>query len=132
LGDAAWRRGIAVVPPFQENHVFTGTFAFNLLMGCDWPIQPGDRQRASVICRELGLDALLARMPAGAQQQLGETGWQLSQGERSRLFIARGLLQRPEVLIIDEGLSQLDPASRQRTLSCILAHAPSVVLVGHD
>jgi hypothetical protein len=36
---------------------------------------------------------LLERMPAGIQQTIGDTGWQLSQGERSRVFLARALLQ---------------------------------------
>ena len=43
----------------------------------------------------LGLDALLERMPAGMMQMVGEGGWALSQGEKARLFIARGILQAP-------------------------------------
>lgn len=48
-------------------------------------------------------------MPAGLQQILGETGWQLSHGERSRLFIARALLQGPDVMVLDESFGALDP-----------------------
>ena len=59
---------------------------------------PGRRRRedvaeAEAICRELDLGPLLARMPSGLEQLVGESGWQLSHGERSRLFIARSLLQ---------------------------------------
>jgi ABC-type cobalamin/Fe3+-siderophores transport system ATPase subunit len=43
-------------------------------------------------------------MPAGLLQMVGETGWQLSHGERSRLYIARTLLQRASMIILDEGL----------------------------
>jgi ABC-type ATPase involved in cell division len=48
-------------------------------------------------------------MPAGLLQMVGETGWQLSHGERSRLYIARALLQRAELIILDESFAALDP-----------------------
>jgi ATP-binding cassette subfamily B protein len=45
-----------------------------------------------MICHALGLGPLLEGMPAGLQQMVGETGWQLSHGERGRLYVARALL----------------------------------------
>lgn len=48
-------------------------------------------------------------MPSGLQQIVEETGWQLSHGEKSRLFIARALLQRHRVVVLDESLAALDP-----------------------
>ena len=64
--------------------------------------------------QDLALRGLLARMPAGLLQQVGETGWQLSHGERSRLFIARALLQRADFVVLDESFAQLDPENLQR------------------
>ena len=93
LGAAGWRRQVVAAPQFHENYVLTGTFAFNLLMGRRWPAQPEDLHEAEAICRELDLGDLPDRMPAGMLQLVGETGWQLSHGERSRLYIARALLQ---------------------------------------
>ena len=55
LGAEGWRRRVAGAPQFHENYVFTGTFAFNLLMGRRWPAQPEDLQQAEALCRELGL-----------------------------------------------------------------------------
>jgi len=78
LGGEAWRQRVVVAPQFHENHVFTETFGFNLLLGRRWPPTPEDTQEAEAICRELGLDDLLARMPSGWQQMVGESGWQLS------------------------------------------------------
>jgi ABC-type nitrate/sulfonate/bicarbonate transport system ATPase subunit len=52
----------------------------------------------------------------GIFQVVGETGWQLSHGERSRLFVARAVLQRPEVLILDESFAALDPETLRSTL----------------
>jgi ATP-binding cassette subfamily B protein len=45
-----------------------------------------------MIRHALGLGPLLEGMPAGLQQMVGETGWQLSHGERGRLYVARALL----------------------------------------
>ena len=131
LGATLWRRRIVAAPQFHENHVFMGTFAFNALMGSGWPPQPDDAERAEAICRELGLGELLARMPGGMLQQVGETGWQLSHGERSRLFIARALLQRADMVVLDESFAQLDPENLQRALTCVLKRAPTVMVIAH-
>jgi len=93
IGTDAWRKRIVSAPQFYENHVLTETFAFNLLMGRRCPAMPQDLEDAQAICRELGLGDLLNRMSAGFQQMVGESGWQLSHGERSRLYIAGALLQ---------------------------------------
>ena len=62
---------------------------------------------------------------------VGETGWQLSHGEQSRLFIARALLQHSDVVILDESLAALDPENLALTLRCLRARAPSLVVVAH-
>jgi ATP-binding cassette subfamily B protein len=131
LGVDGWRRRVVAAPQFHENHVFTGTFAFNLLIGSQWPPRPGDVERAEAVCRDLGLGDLLARMPAGLLQQVGETGWQLSHGEQSRLFIARALLQNAEFVVLDESFAQLDPENLLRSLRCVLDRAPTVMVIAH-
>ncbi len=131
LGLAGWRRRVALAPQYHENHVLTGTFAFNLLMGRRWPPRPEDVAEAQAICEELGLGPLLARMPSGIEQMVGETGWQLSQGERSRLFLARALLQGADVLILDESFAALDPHTTRAAFSCVLKRAKSLLVVAH-
>jgi ATP-binding cassette subfamily B protein len=131
LGDTAWRRRVASAPQFHENHVLQSTLAFNLLMGRRWPPQPEDLAEAEAICRELGLGELLARMPAGLMQMVGETGWQLSHGEKSRLYIARALLQEAELLVLDESFGALDPETLQKAMGCVLARAPTMVVIAH-
>jgi ATP-binding cassette subfamily B protein len=119
------------VPQFHENHVMLSTVAFNVLMGGEWPPAVDDFNRAETILRDLGLGGTLDRMPSGILQTVGETGWQLSHGERSRLFLARALLQNPDVLILDESFAQLDPDTLRLALDTVVSRARSVVLIAH-
>jgi ATP-binding cassette, subfamily B, bacterial len=127
----AWRQYIAAAPQFHENHVLAETFAFNLFMGRRGIIGPGDLAEAEEICAELGLRELLQRMPAGLLQMVGETGWQLSHGERSRLYIARALLQNSELVVLDESFAALDPENLQRAVECVVRRSKSLVVIAH-
>ena len=49
IGAQCWRRRVVAAPQFHENHVLTGSFAFNLLMGRRWPPQPGDLEEAETV-----------------------------------------------------------------------------------
>jgi ATP-binding cassette subfamily B protein len=131
IGVEEWRRHVVMAPQFQENHVFSETLAFNLLMGRRWPAMPEDLEEAEAICRELGLGEVLDRMPSGFQQMLGESGWQLSHGERSRLYIARTLLQKADLIILDESFAALDPENLSLALQCVLQRAPTLLVIAH-
>jgi ATP-binding cassette subfamily B protein len=131
LGSDAWRRGIVLAPQFQENHLLVGPLAYNLLLGRRWPPTSGDLQEAEALCEELGLGPLLGRMPLGLYQPVGESGWQLSHGERSRVFAARAILQKPDLLILDETFAALDPATFARTLRLVVARSAAVMLIAH-
>jgi ATP-binding cassette subfamily B protein len=131
LGGDAWRRQIVIAPQFHENHIFTETLAFNLLMGRRWPPTASDLTEAEALCRELGLGEMLDRMPSGLQQIVGESGWQLSHGERSRVFIARALLQSSDLIIMDESFGALDPENLYRSLHCVLQRAPALLVIAH-
>ena len=87
--------------------------------------------KARALCIELGLGALLSRMPAGLMQQVGETCWQLSHGERSRVFLARALLQDADLTILDESFAALDPRTLQRSLSFVLKRAATGLVIAH-
>lgn len=130
-GPAAWRRRVAAAPQFHENHVLTGTLAFNLLLGRRWPPRADDLAEAERLCRGLGLADLLDRMPAGLLQMVGDGGWQLSHGERSRLFLARALLQCPDLVVLDETFAALDPECLDRCLRCAIERAPTLLVIAH-
>jgi ABC-type multidrug transport system fused ATPase/permease subunit len=131
LGVEEWRKRVVMAPQFQENYVFSETLAFNLLLGRRWPPTPEDLEEAELICQELGLGDVLHRMPSGFQQMLGESGWQLSHGERSRLFIARTLLQKADLIVLDESFGALDPENLERALQCVLRRAPTLLVIAH-
>jgi ATP-binding cassette subfamily B protein len=131
LGAAEWRRRLAAAPQFHENHVLAETFAFNLFLGHPAVLTPADLDEARAICDELGLGDLLDRMPAGMLQMVGETGWQLSHGERSRLYIARALLQDAELVVLDESFAALDPENLKRAVECVVKRAGSLLVIAH-
>ena len=131
LGASGWRQRVVMTPQARDNFLFGGSLAFNLLMGRRWPALPGDLADADAVCRELGLGDLLDRLPGGLHQMVGETGWQLSQGERARVFLARALLQNPDVLVLDEGFAALDPENVDRVARCVLRRARTVLAIAH-
>jgi len=131
LGAAGFARSVSLAPQFHDSHVFSASFAFNLLLGRAWPPRQVELEHATRICHELGLGPLLEQMPAGLMQIVGETGWQLSHGERSRLFAARALLSSADVVILDESVAALDPQTAASVLHCAKAHAPALLLIAH-
>lgn len=131
LGARGWRRRVVSAPQFHENHVLSAPFAFNLLMGRGWPAGQAELLEAEEICRELELGPLLDRMPGGLLQVVGETGWQLSHGERSRLFIGRALLQKADLVILDESFAALDPITLKRVMECVQRRASTLMVIAH-
>jgi ATP-binding cassette subfamily B protein len=101
------------------------------VLGRRWPPAADDFKEAKAICDELGLANLLSRMPAGMWQMVGETGWQLSHGERSRLYIARALLQGSDLVVLDESFASFDPETLVQAFNCVLQRAKTVVLIAH-
>ncbi len=131
LGTGTWRKKVATVPQFHENHLLAGSLLFNLLLGRRWPAAADDVALAETVCRSLGLGPLLERMPAGLEQVVGETGWQLSHGERTRVYLARALLQGAEVVIVDESFGALDPHSLRVAVEATWERASTLVVIAH-
>lgn len=68
-------------------------------------------------------------MPAGMLQMVGETGWQLSHGERSRLYIARALLQGAGLVVLDESFAVLDPDNMKRAIECAMKRSATLLII---
>jgi ATP-binding cassette subfamily B protein len=100
-------------------------------MGRSWPASEEDLEEAKALCVDLGLGELLERMPSGMNQMVGETGWQLSHGEKSRIFLARALLQKAQLTILDESFAALDPQTLATCLNTAFRRANTLMVVAH-
>lgn len=96
----------------------------NLLYGAHQP----DRRWFDRVCRQCGIDSLADRLPKGMDTRIEEGGTNLSQGERSRVFLARALMCRPKILLLDEMDAHLD-LQAAKAYRQVLADFPGTVLM---
>jgi ABC-type multidrug transport system fused ATPase/permease subunit len=74
---------------------------------------------------------LIAALPDGYETEVGENGSRFSGGQRQRLALARALVRRPRLLILDDATSSVDPQVEARILSGLRDSAATVVVVAY-
>ena len=119
------RSQLGLVP--QEPFLFHGTVRDNLTFAA--PDTSDEDIMAA--CRELGIDDLVARLPAGLDTPVFERGSSLSAGERQLLALGRAFMARPRVLILDEATSNIDLAAErriERAFDTLLANRTAVIV----
>jgi ATP-binding cassette subfamily C protein CydC len=123
----ALRATVVVVP--QRPHIFAGTIAENLRLAAP---DAGDDALREVLA-VVALDETVARMPDGLATFVGAEGVALSGGEARRLAVARALLRRPRILVLDEPTEGLDEATAHRLLEAVGArmHGRTLLVVSH-
>ncbi len=99
------RESVSMV--LQKNTLFTGTIRENLL----WGNPEATEEELWAACRAACADEFLERMPDGLDTDLGQGGVNVSGGQKQRLCIARAILKRPKVLILDDSTSAVDTAT---------------------
>ena len=115
--------GLGWVP--QEAFLFSGTLRENLAMG-----RPdASEQELEEVARVVTLDDLIQRLPRGLETVVGERGVVLSGGERQRAALARALLRRPRLLLMDDSLSAVDAETESRILDNLKAFLGRTTLV---
>ena len=122
-----WQAGLAYVG--QEGLVFDDTVRSNLLAEG----AAADEAQLWVALDMVGLTERIRGLPAALDERVGDRGSQLSGGERQRLVIARALLRKPTLLILDEATAALDPDSEAALLGRIraLTPRPAALIVAH-
>jgi subfamily B ATP-binding cassette protein MsbA len=121
------REQVCYAPPHPI--LFDATIASNLRLG---KVRASDAELHEVV-KDVGLTAWVGKSRGGLNQEIGPAGSHLSGGQRQRLGIARAILGRPRVLILDEATSSLDAVSEQQLLSGLHTVLPgsTIIVISH-
>ena len=113
----------------QETFLFDTTILENIRMGCP----TASDEEAMEAAGRAGCDAFIRALPQGYDTQAGAAGGRLSGGERQRIAIARAMMKKAPILILDEATSSTDPeneATIQQALSAA-ARDKTLIVVAH-
>lgn len=119
------RKRISYVP--QETYLFPGTIMDNIRVG-----KPSASDEEAVdVCKKLSIHEFIERLPNGYHTDVGEAGKRLSQGERQLIAIARAMLRDPDIVILDEATSSIDPYTEEllrRAIKRLMAGRTGIII----
>ena len=106
------REGVGMV--LQKNVLFSGTIEENLL----WGDENASMEEIREAARSAQADGFVASFSHGYDTDLGQGGVNVSGGQKQRLCIARALLKKPKILILDDSTSAVDTATEAKIRQC--------------
>ncbi|MEM8749196.1 MAG: ABC transporter ATP-binding protein [Pseudomonadota bacterium] len=124
---AHWRDQIAYIP--QDPYLFAGTIRQNL----SWSNSAHNDREIWAALRNAQAAGFVERFPEGLDTMVGDRGQLVSGGERQRLCLARALLRKPRLLILDEATNALDPATEHALMTTIagLRGSLTILMISH-
>ncbi|WP_419845071.1 ABC transporter ATP-binding protein [Candidatus Poriferisocius sp.] len=118
------RRVVRVVS--EEPVLFSGTLRDNLDLGAPWEVSDHE---ITVALDAAGADDITERLANGLDGTIGDRGLTLSGGQRQRLALARAIIARPRVIVLDDALSGVSPAHELRILKQMAEVLPDTIVV---
>jgi ATP-binding cassette subfamily B protein len=115
----------AVAMVLQKNVLFSGTIRDNLCWG---NLHAADAE-IEAACRTADAHDFILSFPAGYGTELGQGGVNLSGGQKQRLCIARALIKKPKILILDDSMSAVDTATDSRIRSALRTALPDTTKI---
>lgn len=123
VSERSWKRFVAFVP--QQTQLLNASVRENVTF-----FRPGFSDEDVWYALEVAnLSEVIRRMPEGLEASVGPAGWSMSGGEQQRLAIARAVLSRPDVLVMDEPSASLDQNAEQGVAAAISQIPDNVCLV---
>ena len=117
------RQAVGMV--LQKNVLFSGTIRENLL----WGDKKASQQEIEAACQHADADNFIKGFPQGYDTVLGQGGVNLSGGQKQRLCIARALLTKPRILILDDSTSAVDTATDARIRQALRNSLPDTTKI---
>ncbi|WP_426667434.1 ABC transporter ATP-binding protein/permease [Mucilaginibacter sp. McL0603] len=127
IGEAELFNEISLIN--QQTSIFQGTIRSNILMGRSLP----EKDLFQQVLEPVSLISLLERLPDGLDTRVAEDGKSISGGERQKIALARALVKRSPIIILDEPFTHLDPASVASFISILNKISPqkTIIITGH-
>jgi ABC-type bacteriocin/lantibiotic exporter with double-glycine peptidase domain len=126
INTADWRSNIGVIP--QEVVLFPGNVIDNILLG-----EKDDPMKVVAFCEEHGFHHFINNFPGGYGAVLGESGINLSGGQKQIIALARALYKKPQLLILDEATSAMDRKTEKFAMELLekLKQEMAVFFISH-
>ena len=115
----------AVAMVLQKNTLFSGTLKENLL----WGSPEADMEEIEEACRIAGADEFIGRLEKGYDTEMGQGGVNVSGGQKQRICIARAILKKPKVLILDDSTSAVDTATEAKIRRMLAERLPEMTKI---